>query len=189
MDPAVIVTLVVSVSGVIFASITAPLILAHRTEKMHRQDQLADYQRQDRVAIDAANTAAAARNAAWAAQRAAERSQDQLAVLNAQTRRIHTLVNSDMTAARQEQLDQDEQLIVMLQRVIQLTQDKGMPPNQDDLNSLDRIRHRRDQLELLLADRIEQAREAEIEAMKTKAGQDMLSQDKRKDPDDADPAG
>jgi hypothetical protein len=170
MDPAVIVTLVISVAGVIFASITAPLILAHRTERMHREDQLADYQRQDKVAQAAAQAAAIAQEQA---RQAALKLDD----LSAQTQRIHTLVNSDMTAARQEELDQAESLIVVLQRVIQLARDKGVMPDPADADALERTQRRRDQLELILADRLEQFHRSEAEAKATPAGRAMLSEE------------
>jgi hypothetical protein len=178
VDPAVIVTLVVSVAGVIFASVTAPLILAHRTERIHREDQLADYQRQDKVAAAAAAAAVAAQAAAAAAQSQAADTASKLDDLSAQTQRIHTLVNSDMTAARQEELDQAESLIVVLERVIALAKDRGVLPDPSDSDALARTQRRRDQLELILADRLAQFRASEAEAGETAAGQKMLAADK-----------
>jgi len=186
MDPAVIVTLVISVAGVIFASITAPLILAHRTERMHREDQLSDYQRQDKVAREAkeaaALVAAELQKSTEMAQESARVQQGKLDDLSAQTQRIHTLVNSDMTAARQEELDQAESLIVVLQRVIQLARDKGLMPDPSDVDALERTQRRRDQLELILADRLAQFHRSEEEAGKTAAGQAMLKADEKSDP-------
>jgi len=173
VDPAVVVTLVVSVAGVIFASITAPLILAHRTERMHREDQLADYKRQDEVAREA-------KAAAIAAQQAADKAQRQLESIGVQTQRIHTLVNSDMTAARQEELDQAEALIVALQRVIRLAREKGVQPEPSDVDQLQRTRARRDQLEQILADRLEQFKQTERDARKSAAGREMLDNDVEK---------
>jgi hypothetical protein len=170
VDPTVIVTLVVSVVTAIFASITAPLILAHRTERMHREDQLADYQRQDKVAQ-------AAKTAADAAALAANKSQTQLESIAVQTKRIHTLVNSDMTAARQEELDQAESLIVALRRVIQLSADKGSQPEPSDVAQLERTSQRRDQLEQILADRMQQFKASELEAGRSDAGRKMLDDD------------
>jgi len=176
VDPAVVVTLVVSVAGVIFASITAPLILAHRTERMHREDQLADYKRQDEVAREA-------KAAAIAAQQAADKAQRQLESIGVQTQRIHTLVNSDMTAARQEELDQAEALIVALQRVIRLAREKGVQPEPSDVDQLQRTRARRDQLEQILADRLEQFKQTERDARKSASGREMLDNDVEKKDD------
>ena len=169
MTAPVVVTLVISVAGVIFASITAPLILAHRTERMHREDMLSDYQRQDKVAAAAA--------AAAAAQGAALSAGVKLDDLSAQTARIHTLVNSDMTAARQEELDQAESLIVVLKRVIKLVEDRGTEPDPADVETLARTQRRRDQLELILADRLERFHASEVQARATAAGQKMLATD------------
>jgi hypothetical protein len=181
MDPAVIVTLLVSAAGVIFASITAPLILARRTERMHREDQLADYRRQDAVAKAAADTTLAASVAALAAQTAAIGAHDaavetgaKLDGLGVQTARIHTLVNSEMTAARQAQLDEAEQVIVMLRRVIALTTDKGLPADAADIETLRQAVNRRDQLEAILAERMRQFHLAEAEAEASPAGRAML---------------
>jgi hypothetical protein len=182
MDPTVIVTLALAVVTSIFASITAPLILAHRTERMHREDQLADYQRQDKVAREAKEAAslvaAELQKSTEAAQENARVSQEKLDDLSAQTQRIHTLVNSDMTAARQEELDQAESLIVVLQRVIKLAKGKGLMPDPADTDALERTQRRRDQLELILADRLAQFHASEVEAGKTPAGQAMLDRDK-----------
>jgi hypothetical protein len=175
VDPAVIVTLVISVAGVIFASITAPLILARRTEQMHREDMLADYQRQDKVA-------AAAAAAVAAAQEQAREASAKLDDLSAQTQRIHTLVNSDMSAARQEELDQAESLIVVLRRVIGLAGERGLMPDPADADALERTERRRDQLRLILADRLAQFRASEAEARETEAGQKMLAADTGKGP-------
>jgi CRISPR/Cas system CMR subunit Cmr4 (Cas7 group RAMP superfamily) len=177
VDPAVIVTLVVSVAGVIFASVTAPLILAHRTERMHREDQLEQYRREDKVAAAAAAAAAAAQAAARLAQQQALEAATKMDDLSAQTQRIHTLVNSDMTAARQEELDQAESLIVVLERVIALAKDRVVLPDPSDLDALERTKRRRDQLEAILADRLAQFHASETEAGKTEAGKRMLATD------------
>jgi hypothetical protein len=177
MDPAVIVTLVVSVAGVIFASVTAPLILARRTDRIHREDQLADYKRQDMVAAAAHAAAMAAQTAATAAQTQAAATDVKLDDLAEQTKRIHTLVNSDMTAARQEELNQAESVIVITQRVIKMTADKGLPVDAADAAILAHAKERRDQLEMILADRLAQFKQSQSDAESTEAGRHMLEED------------
>jgi hypothetical protein len=188
ITPAIIITLVISIAGVIFASITAPLILAHRTERMHREDQLSDYQRQDAVAKTAAETARALaeqqaeiirqqKESNEATQRERAISGTKLDDIASQTKRIHTLVNSDMTAARQEELEQAESLIVVLQRVMALAKNNGLLPEQSDIDTLNRTKARRDELELILADRLAQFHASEAEAMGTPAGRKMLAED------------
>jgi hypothetical protein len=150
---------------------------------MHREDQLTDYRRQDQVAAQAQRVAQAATDAAKSAQRSADEAGLKLDAIGVQTQRIHTLVNSDMTAARQEELDQAESLIVALRRVIQVSRDKGLQPDPSDVSQLERTMMRRDQLESILADRLQQFKVSEAEAAKTEAGREMLSHDKDKDDD------
>lgn len=198
MDSASIISLVVVAVVAVFTSITAPLILARRTERMHREDQLADYQRQDEVAREAKTAATTLLKqqveAAEAARLRDEAASDLLARIDAQADRIHTLVNSDMTAARQEELDQAEATIVVLQRVIGVARSKGTEPEPEDLVALRTARLRRDKLEQILADRMHQLREADATLKTTQAGRDLDADDARKkhnaaNPDTAPDAG
>jgi hypothetical protein len=174
VDTSSIISLILVGVVAIFTSITAPLILSHRTERMHREDQLADYQRQDQVAREA-KAAADALLAQQVAATEAARERDvesalMLGRINAQADRIHTLVNSDMTAARQEELDQAESTIVILERVISTARAKGIQPGAEDLEALEAARTRRDRLEQILADRLHQLRESEAVLKTTPAG-------------------
>ncbi len=194
MDPAVIATLVVSIVVAIFASITAPLILAHRTERMHREDRLSDYERQDKVAAAAAKAAedlrisqkAIADQAAEAARLLLEAQQEsiertdevarvaaaeavkanaKLDQIDLQAKRIHTLVNSDMTAARQSELDQSRAMGVVLRRVIDLAvSTPGVEPDPRDITALRATDTRISELEAILADRLAQMRIVEADA-------------------------
>jgi hypothetical protein len=193
MDAASVLSLIVIAVVAVFTSITAPLILARRTERMHREDQLADYQRQDQVARVAAETAvAAARQVREVASLAAEvaarleaaqaesiRRTDEVArltasqavridgkldAIDAQAKRIHTLVNSDMTAARQSELDQTRAMAAVLRRVTSLAQERGTEPDPRDVEALIAADARVGELEQILADRLHQLRQVEDEA-------------------------
>ena len=186
MDPTVIVTLALAVVTSIFASITAPLILAHRTERMHREDQLADYQRQDKVAAEAAKTARAtaeqvrdvAEQAAEAASilRAAQaesiRRTDEVARLAAQqaevtTARlddtnskldvIHGLVNSTLSAALQSELDALVTSLAMMHEVIDLKKAGGHEPTEEAVIAFQATEAKIAELRATLADRLKQA--------------------------------
>jgi hypothetical protein len=166
MDPTVVITLVVAVCTAIFSSVTAPIILAQRTERMHRADQLEEYRRQDVVAKQAADVAARLLKAQEAevvrtdevARLAAKNSQQTKLKLD----RIHTLVNSDMTAALQAQQDQAQIMVGTLKRVIQLAQAKGEKPDPEDLRELESAQASITRLEAVLADR--QAQQAKVDA-------------------------
>ncbi len=199
----VILVLVVSILTAVFASITAPLILSHRTERMHREDQLEQYRREDEVAKRAQETAAslmaqqqqsataaatlvrqvaeqAAEAAAklQAAQResikrtdevarlaaqAAQKADAKLDQIDLQAKRIHTLVNSDMTAARQSELDQTREMVIVLRRVIDLANMRKVPPDPKDVTALENAILRVTDLEGVLADRLAQMRLVEAE--------------------------
>jgi len=193
MDPAVIVTLVVSVAGVIFASITAPLILARRTEQMHREDMLADYQRQDKVALAAAETARAAAEqvrgvAAQASEAAAAlheaqaetiRRTDEVARLSAQQAEdtsaklddtngkldvIHGLVNSAMTAALTSELDALVTSLAMMNEVIDLKRAGGREPTAEAVIAINGTEAKIAELRDAIADRDKQAEAIAVRA-------------------------
>lgn len=118
MDPAVVATLVVSVCVAIGASITAPLILARQAERMRRQDREADWARQDQVAAKAAEAVGTA---------------------NGKLDVIHDLVNSNLTAAMQAELDALETSAAMMREVIDLKKAAGRPPAQETIIALQAI--------------------------------------------------
>jgi hypothetical protein len=74
-----------------------------------------------------------------------------------QLRKIHTLVNSDMTASRQETLDQTRVTLMVLRRLVASSGD----PNIDDIAAIDSAERRIKELEGILADRLFQLRESE----------------------------
>jgi phage-related protein len=186
MDPAVILTLVISVAGVIFASITAPLILAHRTERMHREDMLSDYQRQDKVAAAVAETArAAAEQVRGVAAQAAEaasvlqaaqaesiRRTDEVARLaeqqaaragaqydetNGKLDVIHGLVNSTLSAALQSELDALVTSLAMMREVMDLKKSGGLDPAEEAVIAFHATEAKITELRVTLADRLKQA--------------------------------
>jgi hypothetical protein len=191
MDPTISIIIVAAIA--VFTSVTAPLILAHRTERMHRDDQLEVYRREDKVAaaakaaadaqlehqVAAASAAAAqvqgvADQAAIAATRLEAAQKETIARTNEVARtaaeandraerkldQIHALVNSDMTAARQSELDQVRVLARVLERIISMT---GAIPDPADVEALQWARDRASELEMILADRLVQFHQMEAE--------------------------
>lgn len=128
----IIISLVVSALLAVFASITAPLILAHRTATMHREDRLADWARQDEIAE--------------AARESAARVDNKLDV-------IHVLVNSNMTAAMQAELDAIKREIVMMREVVVLNLAAGREPTVEALAAIEATQVKITELESQLADR------------------------------------
>jgi hypothetical protein len=208
MDPAVVVTLVVSVAGVIFASITAPLILARRTEQMHREDVLADYQRQDKVAAAVAETARAAaeqvRDVAAQAARAASilqeaqaesiRRTDEVARLAAQQAEgttaklddtnskldvIHGLVNSTLSAALQSELDALVTSLAMMREVMDLKRSGGHEPAEEAIIAFQATEAKIAELRATLADRLKQAEVIAAQSAKAATARESASEEAR----------
>lgn len=121
----IIISLVVSALLAVFASITAPLILAQRTAAMHREDRLADWARQDALA----------------------------AKTNGKLDVIHVLVNSNMTAAMQAELDAIKREIVMMREVAALNLAAGREPTVEALAAIEATQVKIAELESQLADR------------------------------------
>lgn len=92
---------------------------------------------------------------------AAARAAAAAAVTDGKLNQIHTLVNSDMTAARQSELDQTRAMVIILKRVLALAAARGEKPNIADVAALERTQDRVEELEQILADRLSQFRLAE----------------------------
>lgn len=156
-----------------------------RLEILHKQEKEEDWKRQDEVAARLAEKqVATVRETAetsaklLAAQQATIARTDEVARLaaeanavnsakldqiDAQAKQIHILVNSDMTAARQSELDQTRAMLVVLERVVAL-REAGVPPAESDVVAIGRAQARISELEQILADRLEQFQKAESEA-------------------------
>lgn len=156
--------LVITILVAVFASVTAPLILAYRTERMHREDRQADYARQDEIAERSAEATAALLAEQRQIAAGTHEANGKLDKLDKQARSIHTLVNSDMTAARQSELDQTRAMADVLRRVIAVaTAATDTEPDPADVEALERAEKRIGELQAIMADRLQQAREAEKE--------------------------
>jgi len=182
----VLITAVIGICTAIFASITAPMILARRTERMHqedmlrteqmhREDQLADYQRQDKVAAEVRVVAAQAAEAARILQEAqsesirrtdevarlaaeqAEATTGKLDETNGKLDVIHGLVNSAMTAALQSELDALVTSLAMMREVMDLKKGGGREPAGEAVIAFQATEAKISELRATLADRLKQA--------------------------------
>jgi hypothetical protein len=95
--------------------------------------------------------------------------------INAQLATIHELVNSDMTAARQELLDQTEITLVMLRRIVADTRQAGDTPTDEDLAAVAKTAKRVKVMRGVLADRLAQQRVVEQEQRDAKAIQERMT--------------
>ena len=162
-----LVALVVAVIG--------PVLLAYLTNRSRRQDKQEDWARQDAVAAQAAEAArlllerqdavaAQAREAARLLLDSNERVAETAAVTNGKLDVIHTLVNSNMTAAMQAELDATTRELAMMREVIALNKAAGRQPSTDALAAIESTTHKIRELEAALADRLQQTHVVEAQA-------------------------
>ncbi len=150
----------------------------------------ADYARQDEVARKAAEATASLavtqkallERADDLASRTALTTADvtaQLEALDDQGKKIHILVNSDMTAARTNERDQTKLTLMALRRVQALTINLGLPQNDDELVAIEQAEKRILELDAMLADRLAAQHKVEdADAAKDKAAKDKAAKDK-----------
>lgn len=135
---------------------TAPLYLARRIDRQHREDRDADWARQDMVAAQAAEAA----ELLLQNQRAVANS---TAETNSQLHVIHTLVNSNMTAAMQAEVDATNREEVMMREVMALNTAAGREITPVALAALSKTQAKIAELEAALADRLKQTNIAEAQ--------------------------
>ena len=168
MDAAVAI---VVAGGMAFAS---PLFLNYLTTRTRRRERAEDFARQDEVAREAREVARQAREAAVLLSRAqeltiaktdevAETARVESAKTTSALKQIHTLVNSDMTAARQGELNQARTTLTALRAIIELGENVGRPVTVDQLAAIEETEKRITELEQILADRMTQMRIVEEE--------------------------
>jgi flagellar biosynthesis GTPase FlhF len=136
----------------VIATIISPLILSWATGRQRRKEKVQDWAREDEVArraqVAADNLLAGQTEATRQAKKAAAATKSAL-------KEIHTLVNSDMTAARQSELTQTRALLVLMQA--------QTDPTESDIAAMDAQEIRVAELENILADRLDAQRKVEME--------------------------
>jgi hypothetical protein len=129
------------------ASTTSPLLLAYLTNRNNRQIKQEDYARQDAVALQAAK-------AASLLLAANERVALSATMTNSKLDVIHTLVNSNMTAAMQAEFDATTRELAMMREVIALKQTAGHDPSVDTLAAIKMTEAKISELQAALKDRL-----------------------------------
>jgi len=131
-------------------SMVSPLLLAALTNRHRHKEKLEDYARQDEVAAKAAE---AARLLLAANERVAETAK----VTNGKLDVIHTLVNSNMTAAMQAELDATIREHAMMIEVVALKQSAGHEPSVTSLAAIEATERKIAELQAALRDRLKQS--------------------------------
>jgi hypothetical protein len=173
-DPLVVLAMIAAVPTAV-AGLT-PIIVARLARGDRIRERLEDKEARDAVAakVDAAAVQAERaavllrneqqRTAAATAQVARTTAATTLET-RAQLGQIHTLVNSEMTAARQAELTQTRITLSVLKRLTLKVQDAGCEADQDDLAMIEVATARICELEAILADRAVQGAKAEADRL------------------------
>jgi len=159
-------TVLLTLAAFVIVAIVSPVMITALTTRARRQEIAQGNTRQDE------NNAITQRQLETVARLLVESNTDtqhRLDGIDAQAKRIHTLVNSDMTAARQSELDQTRTTLVMMRRVVALGEAAGVSAPEEDLAAIDATVARIGELEAILADRLQQMHEVEREAAEAEA--------------------
>lgn len=152
----------------LISAIVGPSVLAFFTGRQRANEKKLDWARQDEVAAQAAKAATAlvegqkeaAELLVVANERVAEAAESTSAKLDV----IHTLVNSNMTAAMQAELDATVREVAMMKEVIRLNQVAGSKPSADARATLKATEEKISELKATLSDRLKQTKVAEAQA-------------------------
>jgi hypothetical protein len=143
----------------LLVAVVGPFLLTWLTGRQRRAEKMQDYKRQDEVAERAALVAEKAEQAAQLLvednKRVASLAAAAALKTTGQLEKIHTLVNSNMTAAMQAELDATTREAAMMRIVIGLRAEKGDPPSPDATAALARTDQRIGELRAALEDRHE----------------------------------
>jgi uncharacterized protein Yka (UPF0111/DUF47 family) len=150
---AVFVALIVAIAGLI-----GPVVLSHFNNKQRKEELVETYRRQDQVANQAKE---AAKLLLEANEKVAERAE----VTNSKLDVIHTLVNSNMTAAMQAELDATTRELAMMKEVVRLNKVMGHEPSKEALSAIDTTLRRIDELRVNMEDRYKQSKIVELQIM------------------------
>jgi hypothetical protein len=131
----------------------SPLLMALLTNRHAAAKEARDHARQDVVAAQVADTARLLKANTKAVAETAAETHSQLKV-------IHTLVNSNMSAAMQAEHDATARELAMMREVIDLKRKNGHEPSDEAMTAIKATEAKIAELKLALADRQTQAKAA-----------------------------
>jgi hypothetical protein len=157
---------------------------AKHAAKLKSEEKAEDWRRQDEVAERVAVAAKQAADAALLLVQAQKdtiartdevariqaesdkRIGDQLLAIDEQGKKIHILVNSDMTAARTNERNQIVLTVLALRRVQALSRKLGLPVDEEEEESIVVAEKRIEELNVILADRLAAQHKVDAESAK-----------------------
>jgi hypothetical protein len=156
------------VSGfAMITAIAAPWIMAGQLNRNNRKVKEEDYRRSDAVAARAADdykallgkqeeVAAQAREAARLLAASTKEAQESAHLTEAKLDQIHTLVNSNLTAAIVDQLDARKTMLTLLLETVESKKLVGSKPSPETLEVIAATKIKVAELEAQVADRMQQ---------------------------------
>lgn len=157
-QPVVLLALIAGVQLLLLTVVQA--LISSRKEKR-------DYARQDAVAARVVEAAAKVAEVARSAKAVNEAIADKLDQGLEQGKKIHILVNSDMTAARTNERDQTKLTLLALKQVQALGVKLGLESRRDELDAIERAEQRIEELNQILADRLAAQERVDQEAIQS----------------------
>lgn len=164
-------TLLVAISIAItsmLAAICGPLLLATLSNKHRRRERLEDYERQDAVAAQAAEAARllleAQSESIARTDEVARVARETAAATDSKLDVIHTLVNSQLTTALQNEMRELVHSRAMMLELIELKKANGLQPTHDTLDELGLAKARIAELQTVIEERAAQQQLAERQA-------------------------
>ncbi len=140
--------------GSVFASGTlAPIAIAVVQYRINRAERIENNTRQDTIANRASEVAIRAEETAKLLLAANERVASDTRATNSKLDVIHTLVNSNMTAALQAELDATVRELAMMNEVVELKKVAGHKPGPETLLAINSTAARISELKSTIADR------------------------------------
>lgn len=159
MSDTLVIALVVA-----FTSALSPIVLAVFTASQRRAEKIEDYRRQDEVAARLLT--------------ATTRMTEETVKTNEQLVVIHTLVNSNMTAAMQTGYDSVVRELVLMKEVIKLHEKDGREVSQEAHDEVVRTEGKIIELRAALDERLKQASEAAEQKIAAAALQTAVTMEK-----------
>lgn len=129
------------------ATIGSPLVLFHMTSNANRTSKVEDWKREDAVAAKAAEAAKLLLQANAEVAAAARVTNQKLDV-------IHTLVNSNLTAAMQSEYDATFRELILMKEIVKIKQKDGHDPSKETLDTVAVTEAKLAELQAKLTDRM-----------------------------------
>ncbi len=148
----------------IVVSLISPLIVSYFNSRSFTKQKKLDWDREDEIEKRKRNQAEEAARLLLAAN---ERVAATAKITNNKLDRIHTLVNSNLTASMQAELDATVRELVMMKEVVALNKEAGREPSSDALGAISFTENKISELSVIISDRLNQTEATEHQSLES----------------------